>query len=629
MVLQTVTWWSGIVRGLCSSLDYIVYTLIKVVLFGIFDLSSLTTSSGILNGIYNRIYVILGIFMVFKLSFSFFQYIVDPESMSGKNEKGVSKLISRTIIMLLVLVAVPNILFNTDGGEGIIQRAQKAFLPMLPRILLGINEESGISISNNSNTASISLAADTMAISTLQAFFAPSTELDSVCGQGTYADTPYITSLNDFLSYVGLTCTPGVDLGIVKLGTVYYKYSYTFIVSTIVGALLLLMLLGITIDIAKRVFKMIILEVIAPIPIMTLIDPKSSKDGAFSHWIKALISTFLEIFLKLGILYVVIMFVQLIVNNGLFNNLPTFSDDLTRATYLRVLLILGLIFFAKEAPKFIKDSMGIKDSGNGLGTGLGGAVGALSGLISGRGLSGMVTGAIAGATADPKKGAWAAGRDAAGRARTGDKNYNGDLGTRLLNASAKRQSVHAARKLGITLGDNGTIKMAKKNMLELADAAEEARMKYEEAMHSGADAETVENLRNAYRVAQSASENAKKQYDAMNKVVETYGLTETKQEEQIRKNRHRAVRNAINLVEKVPGVGNAVSFIDNVNDIIRNNSDNRQLRRFVKDAQKDKIITYDNLERDASKIISDNDQANTELKQQLFKRRRNDNNDNH
>ena len=632
MTLQTAGWVMDLIRIIFASIDYLIYSLIKVVLFGIFDLSSLTTSSGILNGIYSRIYVILGIFMAFKLSFSFFQYIVDPDSMSGKNEKGVSKLISRTIIMLLVLISVPSILFKTDGGEGLIQRAQTAFLPMLPRILLGINEDSGVSISNGNNTDSISAAADIMAISTLQAFFAPSSDLDSACGQGTYVDTPQITSLDEFVSNVNLTCSAGinVDLVLVQLGaTKFYKYSYTFIVSTIVGVLLLVMLLGITIDIAKRVFKMIILEVIAPIPIMSLIDPKSSKDGAFSHWLKSLISTFLDIFLKLGILYVVIMFVQLIVNNGLFDNLPAFSDDLLRATYLRVLLILGLIFFAKEAPSFIRDSLGIKDSGKGLGTGMGAAVGALGGLMGGHGLSGMATGAIAGATADPKKGAWASGRDAAGKARTGDKNYSGDIGSRLLNASTRRQSTRAARKLGITTGDNGTLNLAKQNMLNLASAEQDARMKYEEAMNSSADAETVERYRNDYIGAQSASEKAKKQYETMNKVAESYGLaSETKQAEQRRKNRHRAVRNVINLVERVPGVGNAVSFVDNVNDINRNNTTSRQFRRFAKGAQKDKIITYDNLERDAERIIADNDQNNSELRQQMFNRRNNNNNDN-
>ena len=237
-----------------------------------------------------------------------------------------------------------------------------------------------------------------MAVSTLRAFFAPSQELDSACGQGTYADTPQITSVVEFLNNLNLTCSAGinVDLVLVQFGSAkYYKYTYNFLVSTIVGILLVLMLLGITIDIAKRVFKLIILEVVAPIPIMSLIDPKSSKDGAFSHWLKSLISTFLDIFIKLGLLYVIIMLVQLIVNQKLFQNYPEFFEDPLRSSYLTVILILGLIFFAKEAPKFIKDSLGIKDSGAGLGTGLGAAVGAVGGLVGGRSLSGMLTGAVA------------------------------------------------------------------------------------------------------------------------------------------------------------------------------------------------------------------------------------------
>ena len=65
MTLQTAGWVMDLIRIIFASIDYLIYSLIKVVLFGIFDLSSLTTSSGILNGIYSRIYVILGIFMAF------------------------------------------------------------------------------------------------------------------------------------------------------------------------------------------------------------------------------------------------------------------------------------------------------------------------------------------------------------------------------------------------------------------------------------------------------------------------------------------------------------------------------------------------------------------------------------
>ena len=73
------------IRELFCFLDKLIYSLVKWILFGIFDLANLTTNSDIFSGVYSRIYVILGIFMAFKLSFSFFQYIIDPESMSGKD----------------------------------------------------------------------------------------------------------------------------------------------------------------------------------------------------------------------------------------------------------------------------------------------------------------------------------------------------------------------------------------------------------------------------------------------------------------------------------------------------------------------------------------------------------------
>jgi len=491
MGLQAESWIMNIGRSLFAAIDYVVYSLIKWILFGIFDLANLTTSSGLLNDIYSRIYVLLGVFMAFKLSFSFIQYMIDPDSMTGKSEKGVSKLIMRIAIMILALVGLPGILFGSDGEKGLISRAQEAFLPMLPRILLGISEDSGVSVDNGSNTDDIANSANTMAVSTLQAFFYPPDELDTVCGEGTIENTPTISSIEEFVQNVNLSCANGLsgDLLIWHYGAPkYYQYSYTFIVSTVVGVLLIVMLLGITIDVAKRVFKMIILEVIAPIPIMSLIDPKSSKDGAFSKWVKTLISTFIDIFLKLGLVYLVLMLIQLIVNNGLFENFPEFSESPIRATYLTVFLILGLIYFAKEAPKFIKDSLGIKDSGAGLGTGLGASVGALGGLVAGHSLSGMATGAIAGASADPKVGAYAAGRDKAGQIRRGDANWKGGFAANLERFNANR----AANKLGLS---EANVKAADDYAKGLEKQAAAAERNYQQLLHSGATGDELATAR--------------------------------------------------------------------------------------------------------------------------------------
>lgn len=564
MGLQAQTWYFDILRPLFAGLDYVIYSLIKLILFGIFDLANLTTSSDLLNGIYTRIYVILGVFMAFKLSFSFFQYIIDPESMTGKSEKGVSKLISNIVIMLIALVAIPSILFSNNGGAGLIQRAQNAFLPMLPRLLLGISEDSGVSIGNGNNTDDITNAANVMAISSLQAFYAPAPkqELDNVCGSGTYDNTPSITSLNEFVSTTTLTCANGlsVNLGIVgSYGSpLYYKYSYSWGISTLVGILLVLMLAGITIDIAKRVFKMIILEAIAPIPIMSLIDPKSKKDGAFSHWLKSLISTFLDIFIKLGLLYLILTLIQLIVSKGLFENFPTFTDDPIRSSYLTVLLILGLIFFAKEAPKFIKDALGIKDSGAGMGTGMSAAMGALGGLIAGRGLSGMATGALAGATADPKVGGYAAGRDRAGQLRTGDPKWKGGFPATLDRWNANR----VANRLGLSEANVNAADNYAKDLEQKAATAERA---YQEALHSGVTGQQLSDLRDAADSAQFAATDARKNADKGKKDREALGAYNNSTSVSTRnadRRRHSAVRRAVGSVR----FGSSDNFQQDVSD---------------------------------------------------------------
>ncbi len=566
MGLQTQHWAWDIFRRIFSGIDWIIYSIIKFILYGIFDLSNLTTASGLLNGIYTRIYVLLGVFMAFKLSFSFFQYIVDPESMSGKSEKGVSKLITRTIVMLIALISIPSILFRTDGGAGLLQRAQNAFLPMLPRIVLGVSTDGGSAI--NGSSQDIEAAANSMSIVTLRAFFAPSQELDSVCGDGTYESVPQITSIDEFTSYVNLTCSVPDDIFnslplINKVaGVKYYKYTYNFVVSTIVGILLVIMLLGITIDVAKRVFKMIVLEAIAPIPIMSLVDPKSSKDGAFSHWLKSLVSTFLDLFIKLGLLYIVLMFMQLIVSNGLFENWPAFSDDPIRSSYLTVILILGLIYFAREAPKFVKDALGMKDSGAGLGTGLGMAVGAVGGLVGGRSLSGMLTGAVAGASADPKKGAYATARDTAGQIRTGDKNWIGGFGAGLQRMSAKNQGRKAAARLGLT---EASVKAADDYASDLEEKAEASERIYQEALHTGVRptktdtngverAMTFEELRNQADHDKVVAAKARKNADKAKEDFKLFGVSRSGIEERERNRRAHSY-----VAKKTAGVRSSVN----------------------------------------------------------------------
>ena len=460
MFLQEQGWLMNIIRGLFANIDYIVYTLIKWVLFLIFDVSQLSANSELLNAIYHRTYLVLAVFMAFKLSFSFFQYVVNPDAMIDKKQ-GAGKLLQNVIIMLAALISLPNILFfGTNGKEGLLTRAQNAFLPMLPRLILGVDNGSSGSSTSTATDSSIEKVADEMAVEMLKAFFYPNREqLAEVCRENSklnFKDLKEIETLDDFTSAVNLDCDAKEDKTVLLFfkspKARYYIYSYTFIVSLIVGIIVLATLIGMLIDVAKRVFKLVILEIIAPIPIMSLIDPDAYQKGAFGAWVHQLINTYLEIFLKIGVLYVVLMLIQQITSKGLFKDYPNFENEPIRAALLTVALIIGLFQFAKEAPKFIKDSLGIKEKGDGGGTAgrfagktagfMGGvAAGAAGGVLHGDMASGAMQGGQAALSAKPGQSAHAfrAGSDKAAQLRTGDDKYKTGFA-----ASMQRRIGHSA-----------------------------------------------------------------------------------------------------------------------------------------------------------------------------------------
>ena len=400
LMFDGVGTFNEIFRNFFGGIDKLVYSLVGWVLQGIFNLSDLTANTGLVEIIYKRIYVVLAIFMVFKLTFSFLQYMINPESMTDK-ERGVGKIIVRIVIMLAMIVALPILFFepviSVNGQDKTILTAlQDGVIETLPRIILGIN------VKDDSNlTSTAAEQGREMAVRMLQAFYYPAT-----CSSDSGANTDYensqcykmmsetpMNNLDDFSDSL-LNDTNSDDI---------YDYGYMWPMSTIAGIALVVILLGMAVDVAVRVFKLLILQLIAPVPVMSYIDPKSSKDGAFSSWTKNFISTYLDIFIKLGTVYLLLLLISEMFNlfgfedsSGIYDKYGFFNGS-----FILVFLIIGLFKFAKDAPKFIKEAIGIKDSGGGglfggLQT-LGAAAGVLGGATAG--LVGGVAGGVAAAKA--------------------------------------------------------------------------------------------------------------------------------------------------------------------------------------------------------------------------------------
>ncbi|MDO5002956.1 MAG: hypothetical protein Q4E39_01835 [bacterium] len=135
-----------------------------------------------------------------------------------------------------------------------------------------------------------------------------------------------------------------------------YAFAYFPIVSTICGLLLLVTLALSCLDIAVRAIKLVILRLISPIAIISYVDPKAAEKGAFGNWVKLLITTYLDLFIRLAILYFVIYLVDIIIHGGL----TLVNSGGFIGAFSTIIVIIGLFWFARQAPKFIRDALGLK-----------------------------------------------------------------------------------------------------------------------------------------------------------------------------------------------------------------------------------------------------------------------------
>lgn len=391
LMFDSVGWFNNLLRPFFGGIDYLVYTLLGWVIEGIFNLSSIFANKDVTEIIYTRIYTVLAIFMVFKLTFSFIKYVVSPDTMVDK-EQGVGKIIARTLTMLAILIILPTIFFKSDIFPGqnapILTMLQNGVIKTLPKVILGISDDNG----NTTTTAKEN--GNVMALNMLSSLYYP-----NECKDAAVCDSDNkLTNLSGFSTSLNMTDTNSS-----------YVYYYMWPLTTLCGIILVFILVGIAVDVAIRVFKLMILQMIAPIPVMTYIDPKSSKDGAFNSWIKTFTTTYLDIFIKLGTVYLLLLLVKEFFSGKLFGNVYK-TLGFASGNFVMIFLIIGLFQFAKEAPKFIKDALGIKDSGGGsfMGKALSGMAGAAAGFAGGLatgglagGLSGIMTGASSGLAGKP------------------------------------------------------------------------------------------------------------------------------------------------------------------------------------------------------------------------------------
>lgn len=472
----------NLLRTILSAIDFVIFKVLAIIMQGFFNIANFDFfGPESIQDFADRIYVILGVFMLFKLAFSLITALINPERLTDK-QNGTSKLVVRVITVIILLVAVPTIFDLAKEG-------QNALVETIPRVVLGrdLSKTTGTTTgsadqdkSNLNDPGSIANVGEWMAATTYRTFI----NFDSDhCKSKKQQDALEQVSeksafkVEDLVNLVNVKCEDSD----------YYAYSYTFIVPWLVGAFLIFVILLYSIDIAIRTIKWGILRIMAPIPIISYVDPKSAKDGAFAGWIKNCISTYLDLFLKLGLMYFVVYILRIIITDNIYGR--AIKDyGFLGGSYVMLFIIIGLFFFLKQAPKFIQDILGIKGgSGSLLGIAGSAILGGAGGLIAGGGLSGMLSGAWNGANAanaavasgkPMQQNAYSAQRARIAQMKTGDKNAQGGLNERFTNFLSGRSNERLASSMGLS---EANINAGKNQAAQAGLAAEDAGRKYQNA----------------------------------------------------------------------------------------------------------------------------------------------------
>lgn len=356
MAIKVGFWW------ILLSLDGIIYSFIGY-LYQIFLILSRANifQSEMFIPFVRRIYMVIGVVMLFLLSYNLLTNIVNPDK---GNKSTTGKTIFNSLKAIILLALIPTIFDFVYG-------LQSAILDQntIGKLILGTTTSSVIHDESYTIPAAtakevVEKGGTTMAASVLRAFIigTDGTANPDILGTGRTLDQIFdeMELKSNFLSLGDFAKEIAAD---------DKEVNYYAIFSTAAGIFVVYLLLTYCLALGVRVVKLAFYEIIAPIPIIASILPK--YNDMLKKWVSTTLSTFIEVFMRVAVLYFAVYIIALITevldNDTLkasaFGNIAIsgFSEALIRAC-----LVMGVIAFIRKAPEYISEITGLKSSSMGM-----------------------------------------------------------------------------------------------------------------------------------------------------------------------------------------------------------------------------------------------------------------------
>lgn len=499
--------WLSPLRAICMAIDGVLYSLLDNAYDLVIKLSTAELlKHSTIKSLTGNLYIIFGVVAFFRLALLLVNAIIDPEKLNEKG-KGLSNIFFRVVGMVILLAVTPFLFEMSYELQGKIVGAD-ASKNIIFKTILGNN--ANIASSKNSNAGK---ALQNIALSSLitidenylvngdQCNIGKKNSEGKDCGfypltcvsDGKGKCTPqggYIYGENckwancqkavDLYNemYVGEDMSPAKlaqyvgtsgKIKIDKEEQEVYVYNYMFIITGVVGVAMTYIIISFAIDIAVRMFELIVLEILSPLFIATFVDPKSAQSGPFKNWLSAVGKSYASLYIRLAIIALMVLLVSIINQSKMFQSMGEVSG------WAKIFMVIGLLIFAKKAPKWIGDMIGIKGDGG------------LGGLSIGKKLGGMaLAGGLASKGLDKLKGQGKKTLD-----NTGKKAKNA-----LDRVFSGAVAANEARKQSKDLASRGELRDANGNPISRKTYSQMAR----DAAIAKAKAEQLKNPENDFRI---------------------------------------------------------------------------------------------------------------------------------
>lgn len=342
---------SDIVFDALRSFFYMLTTSIYQLIKWLYDIFLRLCNSRVLDDtgleiITDKVGIILGLVMLFIVTFSVIQMVLEPDKLTDK-EKGIANIVKK-IILVVVMLGISQFAFRLLYAlqvEVVESDIIRKFL-----IPYDMDEEA------KENFGGIISADLFLAFYKIDERLIENVDIND-------ADYLVINAYNNLYKLRDSI----IDNNDFEIGAYYlnrepisdndYIMEFNYIISTAVGTIVVYFIFSYCISVGMRTFQLAFLEIISPMAIVSYLSPK--KDTMFEKWWKKYLATYIDVFIRIIIINLVVFLILVLLGANssqvFWDSVGGKTGEFWTDTLIKVFIIIALLMFAKKVPDLLKD----------------------------------------------------------------------------------------------------------------------------------------------------------------------------------------------------------------------------------------------------------------------------------